>query len=310
MPKFRRTILVNIMSACLIINLSCYNERLIKFFTKYYSEKFSDIFFTVPWCENVKNIPSNLINDYYSYYQWYGNAAVALNKINTDKYDYIVLTTEEGIINPNITEANIDAHFKLNKYRIVIPDAMPLFGFNGWHWYHVRYALYPFIYSANEWQSYLIPFNEAIKNMLSYFGEYDVHLNDSFFAVKAHEKLTREMVEYKEILGGYEHIPYPLAFSMTDILVIKREDIGSIIEQFEKMAAVGVFCEIALPTLVISLFNKAEINCLAKNKTPIKAIPDVALKNVYCYDFEKIIALSQANPFIRFNIESVLNNRG
>ena len=130
MPKFRRTILVNIMSACLIINLSCYNERLIKFFTKYYSEKFSDIFFTVPWCENVKNIPSNLINDYYSYYQWYGNAAVALNKINTDNF-------------------SIDADAKI-EYQIA-----KLFGINE--------TDYGIIYKAINEVQQMIPFKRLLK---------------------------------------------------------------------------------------------------------------------------------------------------
>ncbi len=298
------------MKTCIIINLSRYNRNLIDFFTNYYKDKFTDIFFTAPWCDQEKHLPDNLICGYYSYYQWYGNAAVALNKINLVNYEYIALTTEEGIINPEVTEENLSDYFDLTNYKIVIPDAMPLFGFNGWHWYHVRYALYPFIYSANEWQKYFMPYNQAIAKMRDYFGDYDSHLNNSFFAVKAHEKFTAEMMAYKEILGGYEHIPYPLAFSMTDIFILRNDNILRIVEQFEKWAAVGVFCEIALPTLAVLLFDKSEINCLAKNHKPIKAIPDTALKSVYDYDFDNIISRAQTNPFIRFNIENMLKNRG
>lgn len=298
------------METCIIINLSRYDRKMIDFFMAYYKNKFSNIFFTAPWCDDKSNLQDNLIGDYYSYYQWYGNAAAALKKLNLNRYDYVVLTTEEGILNPDISYANIREYLQLDSYDVSIPNAMPLFGFNGWHWYHVRHALYPFIYSANEWQKYLFTFDEALQKMRDFFGDYDVHINNSFFAVKTHESLSGEMTAYAEILGGYGHIPYPLAYSMTDMLVLKRKDIYRVIEQFEKWAAIGVFCEIAIPSLIISLFDKTKINCLAKNKMPIKAIPDLALDTVYGYNFEKILANAKDNPFIRFNIDKILKFRG
>lgn len=293
------------MSVCLIVNLSFYDEKKIEFFKKYYLNKFDDIYFTCPWPEDGLSLKNKIVPVFYSYNQWYGNAADVIEKIDILKFDYIVAVSEEGIFSSWINGTYFSELLHDKNESVVIPYAKPLFGVDGWHWYHTRYSIYPFIYSADEWKKYLMPYNDMLIRMIKYFGYYDIHLTDAFFNLQPDDIMTDDMRNFKYILGGQERIPYPLAYGVTDFIAFDASCAKIVCEQFRYWAAVGVFYEIALPTIVISLFDKANIYEMEGFGYPIKTIPNEALSSVYDFNLKQILERGKSNSFIRFDVNKI-----
>lgn len=249
------------MKTCLVINLSEYNPSVINFFRKYYSGKFKNITFTCPWEEGLDE--PDVISTHYMYSYWYANAAEAVQHMKK-KYDYYVLTDENGVLSYDLNEFNIWKSIKkLNSnIRIGICQAKALYAPYGYCWSKTKDMIYPFIYSAAEWKDLFMPFDSAILKMVKFFGSYDKYISDSFFGRMAGTDESDDERRFKRILGGMCKIPYPLAYGPADFMIISGKCIGQVIPQLFTWASVGVYYEVAIPTISILLFEKNNINML------------------------------------------------
>ena len=266
------------MKVCVVINLPEYDRSAISYFRKYYYGRFKNILFTCPWPDECIVEP-DVVSTHYFYSYWYASAAEAV-KLLDKKYDYYVFTNENIVLSPEINES--DFHSRINRFgraEVAISTPNPLFAPYGFRWSKAKYMIYPFIYSAAEWSVLLAPFNEALLKMVKYFGSYDKYISDSFFGRLADSEAGEDEIKFKRILGGLCKIPYPLAYSHSDFIVVPRRNIDRVIEQALALAAVGVHCDAAIPTFSILMFEKGGI-CTLEPYDIAKELLDFDLKEV------------------------------
>lgn len=236
------------MRTCLVIIFNHRYESNIGKLRVLYAEKFNCIRFLMPFYEGTD---SDVIPVYESSYQFQGMVAQAKEKLlalNCDNYFFI---SDDLIINPIINENNYMEELGLQSGEALHRGVFELQN-SFWPVERICEGMETFTAQSHTlYQNELMPRDEAIAKMEEYgFGHVAI-TKDSHEMMAAWKNFRknygwRKLRKFKSI----NELPYPLLGGYSDWFILPGEDLDIVGQKFGVTAAMGLFVEIAVPTMM------------------------------------------------------------
>lgn len=240
------------MCLCII-----YNHRYdinIEKLEKIYDKRFSKIYHIVPFYDGDKE---NVITVYESSHQFQGYISQAMEHIWSEEFDDYLFIGDDLILNPMINENNIHCILGISEQSSFLPDCTPLSKMNGWDYVGRIYNSYQAfcIYSGTNYKTELWSPEEAYGKVLKDYKKEDFIITKDNFKSGIHgfwNRLITTLKYYRHVKlvkKGWQ-LPYPLFGGYSDILLLNQKDLKRVGHHFGVMAAIGLFVEIAIPTVM------------------------------------------------------------
>lgn len=246
--------------ACLVIVFNHRYDKNIPVLEKMYSKRFSNIFFLVPFYNG--NHP-NVIPVYESSHYFQSFFAQGYPRFFKEDFTHYIFLGDDCILNPAINENNFLEQTGLPPGTDFIPGLMELHSLSGQPWWHAYKGIDFYTNRKGaEIKNELPSYDEAVKRFKSHgLDVQPVTIENIFGSQKpASEKWWRYWLfkryhwnfkwrRYKK--NGKVELPYPIAGSYADILIITKETCHDFCRYCGIMAAAGLFVEIAIPTSLL-----------------------------------------------------------
>lgn len=246
--------------ACLVIVFNHRYDKNIPVLEKMYSGRFSDIYFLVPFYNGNK---SNVIPVYESSHYFQSFFAQGYSRFFKEEYSHYIFLGDDCILNPAINENNFLEQAGLAAGADFLPALIEFHKIKGSSWWHAYKGIDFFTNRKGaEIKNELPSRDEAIARFKKHGLEVQPVSSENIFGSKApasqswlkYEAFKRfhwnfKWKKYKK--GGLLELPYPIAGSYSDVLIITKESLFDFCRYCGIMAAAGLFVEIAIPTALL-----------------------------------------------------------
>lgn len=236
------------MKTCLVIIFNHRYDKNLERLRNLYSSRFSCIRFLMPFYDGAD---LDVIPVYESSHQFQGMVAQAREKLLLLECDYYFFISDDLILNPVISEDNYMEELCLKDGEALHRGVFEL-QYSLWSVERIFEAIDTFATQKHTlYQSELMSQNEAVEVMKNY-GYGDVAITH-----ESHDK----MVGWKDYRKKYgwrklrdaktlKELPYPLLGGYSDWFILPRTDLDIVCRKFGVTAAMGLFVEIAIPTIM------------------------------------------------------------
>lgn len=292
--------------ACLIIVFNHRYDNNIPVLEKIYAGRFSSIYFLVPFYDGDH---PNVIPVYESSNYFQSFFAQAYSRFFNEAFTHYLFLGDDCILNPSINEANVTEQTGLPAGTDFIPGLIEFHTIKKQSWWHTFKGIDFFSNRIGaEIKKELPSREEAISRFRKHGLEVEPLSMENIFGSKkpAHEKWWKYFLlkqyhwqfkwkNYKK--NGKIELPYPVAGSYSDVLIITKESIYNFSRYCGIMAAAGLFVEIAIPTalLLSSPAIKQEKDLLLKGK-PLWSVPEIeAVEKQYNKSLAALLAAFPAD---------------
>jgi hypothetical protein len=251
--------------ACLIIVFNHRYDKNIPVLEKIYASRFSHIYFLVPFYNG--NDP-RVIPVYESSNFFQSFFAQGYHRFFKEEFTHYIFTGDDCLLTPHVNENNFLEQTGLPPNTELISGFMELHKLSGRPWWHTHKAVDFFNNRKGaEVKSELPSYEEAV-NKFRQHGIPVVPLTKEnifgtqtppnkgwleYWAFKQYY-LRFKWKQYRK--NGKIELPYPVAGSYSDVLIVTRESIYDFCRYCGIMAAVGLFVELAIPTALLLASEK------------------------------------------------------
>ncbi len=245
---------------CLIIVFNHRYDKNIPVLEKIYAGRFSHIYFLVPFYngDHPKVIPVYESSHYFQSF-----FAQGYNRFYQEDFTHYIFVGDDCILNPLLNEHNFLEQTGLTEKTDFVPEFIQFHTLAGNPWWHtfkgidffsnrkgaeikrelpsreeavVRFRKHGLDVQPVTQQNIFGDKKPAAKKWLEYYLFKQYHWR---FKWKAHKK------------NGKLELPYPVAGSYADMVVVTKESIFDFCRYCGIMAAAGLFVEIAIPTALL-----------------------------------------------------------
>lgn len=253
------------VNACLIIVFNHRYDRNIPVLEKIYSSRFSSIFFLVPFYDG--NQP-NVIPVYESSHYFQSFFAQGYHRFFQPSFTHYIFVGDDCILHPAINQHNLDTTMGLPEGADFLPEIIELHKIKGDPWWHAFKGVDFFNNRKGAEIRKELPSRE---DAVAKFKEHGVDVQpltrQNIFGAKkprtqkwwqyfAFSRFHYDVKWRKYKKQGRVELPYPIAGSYSDVLVITKESIFDFCRYCGILAAAGLFVEIAIPTALLLSANK------------------------------------------------------
>ncbi|MVN23454.1 hypothetical protein [Mucilaginibacter arboris] len=263
----------------LIIVFNHRYDKNIEVLEKIYKERFSYIYYLVPFYDGNK---PNVISVYENSYYFQGYFVQGFKQYFHDRFLHYFFVADDIVLNPDINENNYQQHFSLSGSASFIPEVYSLDNINDnmlycspatikdgiaklrnknvkkWNWCRVWEA-----YHYNPQQNGVESTKElpGYEEALSLLKRHGININqlsyvDVFGGPKVPNsfKFIIKNINYiigEELLRLKYKLKYPLAGSYSDIVIVSHQSIKKFIHYCGVFTATKLFVELAIPTALL-----------------------------------------------------------
>ncbi|MBL7742453.1 MAG: hypothetical protein JNN00_03160 [Chitinophagaceae bacterium] len=245
---------------CLIIVFNHRYDKNIPILRKIYSPRFSHIFFLVPFYNGTDPdvIPvyesSNFFQSYFAqgYYRFFH-----------ENFSHYIFTGDDCLLNPAVNENNFPEQLGLSEKTDLISGFIELHTLTGRPWWHAHKAIDFFNNRKGAEIKKELPSREEAVERFKHHGIDVVPLTPAniFGTQTPPDKKWWQYWLFKQYHLQYKwkafkkngkiELPYPVAGSYSDVLIVTKESIYDFCRYCGMMAAAGLFVELAIPTALL-----------------------------------------------------------
>lgn len=249
---------------CLVIIFNHRYDANIGKLRKIYKERFSRMFFLVPFYQGNEE---DVIPVYESSYEFSGYLIQSYSRLVECDTDFFLFVGDDCIINPCIDECNAVSEFGLSDKELFLSHVTKLNTEKGFSWIHARKAPEALVSRAVEWKKELPLYEEALDKFKNFFQcEIEEEYTDEFFAGMMKNENEAEhfkaISDFLQLNGNSRRIIYPLAWGYADIFLLKRNRLFSIARINGIFSAMNLFVEIAFPTSVVLEISRDKVQTM------------------------------------------------
>jgi hypothetical protein len=251
--------------ACLVIVFNHRYDKNIAVLEKMYSRNFSGIYFLVPFYDG--NHPHVIpVYESSNYFQSY--FAQGYHRFFREEYTHYIFTGDDCLLNPAINESNLEKALGLPPGSDFIPGFIELHTLSGRPWWHAHKAVDFFNNRKGAEIRRELPTREEAVNRFNQHGlEVKPLTRGNIFGTrKPANKKFLEYWAFKQYHWLYKwksyrkngriELPYPVAGSYSDVVIVSKESIYAFCRYCGVMAASGLFVELAIPTALLLASKK------------------------------------------------------
>ncbi len=251
--------------ACLIIVFNHRYDKNIPVLEKMYAPHFSNIFFLVPFYngDDPRVIPvyesSNFFQSFF---------AQGYHRFFKQEFTHYIFTGDDCLLTPRINESNFLEQTGLPGGTDLISGFIELHKLSGRPWWHTYKAVDFFNNRKGaEIKKELPSYEEAVAKFNHHGMAVEPLTKENIFGTKRPPNkgwleywafrqyhLRYKWKQYRK--RGRIELPYPVAGSYSDVLVVTKESIYDFCRFCGIMGAVGLFVELAIPTALLLASNK------------------------------------------------------
>jgi hypothetical protein len=248
------------INACLVIVFNHRYDKNIPVLEKMYSSRFRHIYFLMPFYNGTH---PNVIPVYESSNFFQSYFAQGFHRFFSEDFTHYIFLGDDCVLNPSINESNVLEQTGLAPATDFIPGIIRFHEIKKQAWWHTFKGI-DFFHNRKgaEIARELPSREEAVLR----FNKHGVEVRplgiENIFGTEtpAHKKWLNYFL-FKQYYFRYKwktykkngkiELPYPVAGSYTDILVITDTTIRDFCRYCGIMAAAGLFVEIAIPTSLL-----------------------------------------------------------
>ena len=236
------------MKVCLVVIFNHRYDKNLNRIRKLYAGRFSAIRFLVPFYDGTDK---DVITVYDSSYQFQGFVAQARERLMNEGFEYYFFIADDLILNPAINENNFLTELSMKKgdsmHRgvFLLQDSL-------WTVERINDAIETFTMQVHtNYQNELMNKAEAIETMQKY-GYGNIHISKENHKKMADWKGFTAKYGWKKTkqLKTLQELPYPLLGGYSDWFILPYEDLDLVSRKFGVTAAMRLFVEIAVPTIM------------------------------------------------------------
>lgn len=301
---------------CLVIIFNHKFEKNLDILREMYRNRFSYVRFIMPfYCGNDEDV----IPVYESSYQFQGYIAQAYEKLMQIECDDYFFIADDMILNPGIQENNIG---EIEEYTNYMESYSPLPLAHTWKRYRIQDAIDCFSqrhtnyngelfdretafakandlnYSESDffvnWLSDYLCFNKLERFGWKIKKIFRIDFQHSWEHISLRKKLKIRFIWNNCRALKKEKLPYPLFFGYSDWMIITKKDFPSIARAFGVTAAMGLFVEVAVPTVM-----------LLYSSHPLKSIKSLGFESGAIWDGNE---LAQIESNFQFELGKLIEN--
>jgi hypothetical protein len=250
---------------CLIIVFNHRYDKNIPVLEKIYQNRFSAIYFLVPFFNGSH---PNVIPVYESSHFFQSFFAQGFHRFFNKEFTHYLFIGDDCILNPSINENNLTEQTGLQQGADFIPRLFTLDSIQGEGWWHASKGIEFFTNRRGAEIARELPASEeAIRRFNNHGLEIRPLSSENIFGNKRINGLRWwQSPLYKQFWlrikwkpyrkHGKIELPYPVAGSYSDVVIVTKDIIQEFCRYCGIMAAAGLFVEIAIPTALILLSRK------------------------------------------------------
>ena len=251
--------------ACLIIVFNHRYDKNIPVIEKIYQNRFSAIYFLVPFYNGSH---PNVIPVYESSNYFQSFFAQGFHRFFKEEFTHYLFVGDDCILNPAIDETNLYEKTGLKPGADFIPGLFTQDSITEGGWWHAPKGIEFFTNRRGAEIARELPSREeALRRFQHHKLEIAPLTAKNIFGNKKLNGLSWwQSPLYKQFFlkvkwkqyrkNGKIELPYPVAASYADVLIITKEIIAEFCRYCGIMAAAGLFVEIAIPTALVLLSKK------------------------------------------------------
>jgi hypothetical protein len=253
------------VKACLVIVFNHRYDKNIPVLEKIYSPNFSNIFFLVPFYNG--NHP-NVIPVYESSNFFQSFFAQGYHRFFHEEFTHYIFTGDDCLLNPSVNENNFLEQAGLPERTDLISGLIELHKLTGRPWWHAHKAVDFFNNRKGaEIKRELPSREEAVEKFRQHGLDVQLLTKENIFGTQTppgkkwwqywlfkQYHLKYKWKQYKK--DGKIELPYPVAGSYSDVIIVTKESIYDFCRYCGMMAAAGLFVELAIPTALLLASNK------------------------------------------------------
>lgn len=276
---------------CLLIVFNHRFDKNIPVLEKIYSSRFSHIYFLVPFYNGDH---PNVIPVYESSNFFQSYFAQGYNRFFREDFTHYIFTGDDCLLNTSVNENNFMEKIGLPEKTDFIPGFIQLHTLKGRPWWHTFKGVDFFNNRRGaEVKRELPSREEAVEKFKQHGMEVMPLTKENIFGTEnpPNKKWWEYWLfkqyhlykwkQYKK--NGKIELPYPVAGSYSDVLIVTKESIYDFCRYCGIMAAVGLFVELAIPTALLLASDKIvqEKDVLLKGKALWSAEETEAVENQF-----------------------------
>ncbi|SDL84358.1 hypothetical protein [Siphonobacter aquaeclarae] len=262
------------MSGVTLILLFNHNyEKNIEPLEKLYGDRFSSIYFIMPFYSGKKK---NVISVFDDSFYFQGYMAYALDRLKDNGSEHFIIAGDDLILHPAINEHNYMEFFKVDSSTAFVPFIFELTDTTvGQPWRKIRPAwghiskavdlrlespginIWNYLPKAEDARILLARHGYQFEPILPrsvFIGELSAKRNDKSFLFTKLSQIKLAM-RYFRYLAGSRRVPYPLLGGYVDLLVLPRANLESFVQYCGAFSARNLFVEMAVPTAACLAFD-------------------------------------------------------
>lgn len=248
------------LKPCLIIVFNHRYDKNIPVLEQIYSGRFSHIFFLVPFYNGSKE---NVIPVYESSHYFQSFFAQGYNRFFKEEFSHYIFVGDDCILNPAINENNFLDITGLEAGAEFLPGIIELHKIKENGWWHSFKGIDFFGNRKGAEIKNELPGREAAVQQFNKHGvEVTALTMQNIFGSRTPaNKKWFEYFLFKNFLfhfkwrkfkkNGKIELPYPVAGSYADVIVVTKQSIYNFCRYCGVMASAGLFVELAIPTALL-----------------------------------------------------------
>jgi len=246
--------------ACLIIVFNHRYDKNLPVLRKLYGDRFSHIFFLMPFYDGPD---TDVIPVYESSFYFQGYFAQAFARFHQEQFTHYIFLGDDCILNPAVNEWNVLEETGIPASTDYIPGIIEFHKLGTSAWWHTFKGIDFFNNRKGAEIRHELPSREEAVERFSHHGIETRPLSiRNIFSSGApagrsalawwlfkqyHYRFRWKAMRRKKLL----ELPYPVAGSYCDILVITKDSIRDFCRYCGITSAAGLFVEIAIPTALL-----------------------------------------------------------
>jgi hypothetical protein len=245
--------------ACLIIVFNHRYDKNIPVLEKIYAGRFSHIYFLVPFYNGSH---PNVIPVYESSNYFQSFFAQGYTRFFNEQFTHYIFLGDDCILNPAINETNVLEQTGLATGADFIPGIFAFHEIKGEPWWHTFKGIDFFRNRRGAEIKNELPSREEAINRFKKHGldVKSLSMTNIFGNKKPRGEKRWRYWFFKQYhwfnwrahkQNGKIELPYPVAGSYSDVLVITKKTVADFCRYCGIMAAAGLFVEIAIPTSLL-----------------------------------------------------------
>lgn len=287
-------------NACLVIVFNHRYDRNIPVLEKLYSSRFRNIRFLVPFYDGDH---PGVIPVYESSHYFQSYFAQGFHRFFKEEFSHYIFIGDDCILNPAINESNLEETMGLEPGADFIPGLSAFEQESGEPWWHTFKGIDFFHNRKGAEIARELPSREEAVERFKLHGLQVRPLSmKQIFGTRTPAgqkawqywlfKQFHYRIKWKKFRqNGKIELPYPIAGSYADILVITKNSIFNFCRYCGIMSAAGLFVEIAVPTALVLASQKIQQEPQLKLQGKAMWTPEAiaAIESTYQQSLQQLI---------------------